>query len=64
LLAVSAEKPSVRWCTFLQSTVAGGTALVERRFRDGIRAGDTPRDFPVAVRAEEAAELVLQPRRV
>src|SRR5277367_6244978 len=75
---------------FLQSTVAGGAALVERRFRDGIRAGDIPPDFPVATRAiqvtdlargltmrarigmprktllkeaEEAAELVLLPRR-
>ena len=76
---------------FLQSTVAGGTALVERRFRDGISAGDIPPDFPAAVRAiqvtdlargltmrartgtprktllkdaEEAVELVLQPRRI
>jgi AcrR family transcriptional regulator len=76
---------------FLQSAVAGGVALVERRLRDGITAGDIPHDFPVAVRAiqvtdfargltmraqigtprrtllkdaEEAAELVLQPRRV
>ena len=76
---------------FLQSTVAGGAALVERRFRDGIRAGDIPPDFPAAVRAiqvtdfargmtmrarigtprktllkeaEEAADLVLLPRRV
>ncbi len=76
---------------FLQSTVAGGVALVERRFRDGIRAGDIPPDFPVAERAiqvtdiargltmrarmgaprktllkeaEEAADLVLLPRRV
>ena len=75
---------------FLQSTVAGGAALVERRFRDGICAGDIPPDFPVAVRAiqvtdfargltmrarigtprktllkdaEEAADLVLLPRR-
>src|SRR5271163_289682 len=75
---------------FLQSTVAGGAALVERRFRDGITAGDIPPDFPVAVRAiqvadfargltmraligaprktllkdaEEAADLVLLPRR-
>ena len=74
---------------FLQSTVAGGAALVERRFRDGICAGDIPPDFPVVVRAiqvtdlargltmraqigtprktllkeaEEAAELLLQPR--
>jgi len=76
---------------FLQSTVAGAAALVERRFRDGISAGDIPPDFPVAVRAiqvtdfargltmrarlgtprktllkdaEEAADLVLLPRRV
>ena len=75
---------------FLQSAVAGGAALVERRFRDGISAGEIPPDFPVAVRAiqvtdfargltmraqigtprktllkdaEEAADLVLQPRR-
>ena len=75
---------------FLQSTVAGGAALVERRFRDGISAGDIPPDFPVAARAiqvtdiargltmrarlgtsrktlltdaEEAADLVLLPRR-
>jgi AcrR family transcriptional regulator len=75
---------------FLQSAVAGGAALVERRFRDGICAGDIPPDFPVAVRAiqvadfargltmrarigtprktllkdaEEAADLVLLPRR-
>ncbi len=76
---------------FLQSAVAGGVALVERSFRDGISAGEIPSDFPAAVRAiqvtdlargltmraqlgmprktllkeaEEAADLVLQPRRV
>ena len=76
---------------FLQSTVVSGAALVERRFRDGISAGDIPTDFPVAARAiqvtdiargltmrarlgtsrkallkdaEEAADLVLLPRRV
>jgi AcrR family transcriptional regulator len=75
---------------FLRRSVAGAAALVERRFRDGVRAGDIPPDFPVAVRAiqvtdfargltmrarigtprktllreaEEAADLVLQPRR-
>ena len=37
---------------FLQSAVAGGAALVERRFRDGISVGDIPPDFPVAVRAD------------
>ena len=76
---------------FLQSAVAGGMALVERRFRDGISAGEIPTDFPVTARAtlvtdlargltmraqlgtprktllkdaEEAADLVLLPRRV
>ena len=75
---------------FLQNATAGGTALVERRFRDAISAGEIPSDFPVATRAiqvtdlargltmraqigaprktllkeaEEAAELVLLPRR-
>src|SRR5271154_6260258 len=36
---------------FLQSAVAGGAALVERRLRDGISAGEIPPDFPVAARA-------------
>jgi AcrR family transcriptional regulator len=76
---------------FLQSAIAGGAALVERRFRDGISAGEIPSNFPVAARAiqltdlargltmraqlgtlrktllkdaEEAADLVLLPRRV
>ena len=76
---------------FLQSAAVGGAALVERRFREGIGAGDIPPNFPVAVRAiqvtdfargltmrarigtprktllkdaEEAADLVLLPRRV
>lgn len=76
---------------FLRNAVAGGAALVERRFRDGISSGDIPPDFPVAARAtqvtdlgrgltmraqmgtprktllndaEEAAALVLLPRRV
>ena len=75
---------------FLQNAIAGGVALVERRFRDAISAGEIPPDFPVAARAiqvtdlargltmraqlgmprktllkdaEEAADLVLQPRR-
>jgi hypothetical protein len=75
---------------FLQSAVAGGTALVERRFRDGISAGEIASDFPVVARAtqvtdfargltmraqigmprktllkdaDEAADLVLLPRR-
>src|SRR5277367_6739491 len=75
---------------FLKDAAAAGTALVERRFCDGISAGEVPSDFPVAVRAsqvldlsrgltmraqmgtprkellrdaEEAADLVLLPRR-
>ena len=74
---------------FLQNAAAGGVALVEGRFRDGIAAGEIPSQCPVAVRArqvvdfaraltmraligtprktllndaEEAADLVLQPR--
>ncbi|MGA7445691.1 MAG: TetR/AcrR family transcriptional regulator, partial [Terriglobales bacterium] len=42
---------------FLQSTVAGGVALVERRFRDGITAGEIPSDFPVAVRAIQVTDF-------
>ena len=75
---------------FLQKAGAAATALVERRLRDGIKAGEIPSDFPVAARAsqvmdftrglamrarigtprktllkdaEEAADLVLLPRR-
>ena len=42
---------------FLQSAVAGGVALVERRFRDGITAGEIPSDFPVAVRAIQVTDF-------
>ncbi len=75
---------------FLKDAIAGGLALVERRFCDGISTGEIPSDFPVAARAsqvldlsrgltmraqlgvprktllndaEEAADLVLLPRR-
>jgi AcrR family transcriptional regulator len=75
---------------FLKDAAAGAIALLERRFRDAISAGEIPSDFPVAVRAsqvldlgrgltmraqmgtprrtllkdaEEAADLVLLPRR-
>ncbi len=43
---------------FLQSTVAGSAAVVERRFRDGICVGDIPPDFPVAVRAIQVTDIV------
>ena len=41
----------------LQRAVAGGAALVERRFRDAIRTGDIPPDFPVAVRAIQVTDF-------
>src|ERR1700756_4712926 len=42
---------------FLQIAVAGGAALVERRFRDGISAGEIPSDFPLAERATQVTDL-------
>ena len=42
---------------FLQNAAAGGVAMVERRFRDGISAGEIPSDFPVAVRASQVTDL-------
>ncbi len=42
---------------FLQNAAAGGVALVERRFRDGISAGEIPPDFPVAARARQVTDL-------
>jgi hypothetical protein len=42
---------------FLQSAVAGGVALVERRFRDAICAGDIPPEFPVAERAIQVTDF-------
>ncbi|HTW34385.1 MAG TPA: TetR/AcrR family transcriptional regulator [Rhizomicrobium sp.] len=42
---------------FLQSAVAGGVALVERRFREGITAGEIPPDFPVTARAIQVTDF-------
>ena len=42
---------------FLQNAAAGGVALVERRFRDGISAGEIPSDFPVAARASQVIDF-------
>ena len=68
----STEKGSARGCLlicvaplvddvevrqFLQSAAAGGAALVESRFRDGITAGEIPSDFPVAVRAIQVTDF-------
>ena len=43
---------------FVQDAAAGAVALVERRFRDGISAGEIPLDFPVAARASQVIDLV------
>jgi AcrR family transcriptional regulator len=43
---------------FLQNAAAGAVAMVERRFRDGISAGEIPSDFPVAARASQVIDLV------
>src|SRR5208282_2853807 len=37
--------------------MVGGAALVERRFCDGISAGEIPTDFPVAARASQVLDL-------
>jgi AcrR family transcriptional regulator len=42
---------------FLQNVATGIVALVERRFRDGISAGEIPSDFPVAARASQVIDL-------
>ena len=42
---------------FLQRTVAGGAALVERRFRDAVSSGEIPSDFPVVVRASQVIDF-------
>ncbi len=42
---------------FLQDAVAAAVALVERRFYDGISAGELPSDFPVAARASQVLDL-------
>jgi AcrR family transcriptional regulator len=42
---------------FLKDATAAGVALLERRFFDGIIAGEIPSDFPVAVRASQTVDL-------
>ena len=49
------DDPEVR--QFLQNAAAGAVALVERRFRDGISAGEIPSDFPVSVRAMQVTDF-------
>ncbi|GGR35477.1 TetR/AcrR family transcriptional regulator [Deinococcus ruber] len=42
---------------FLQYAVAGGVALVERRFSDAISAGELPSGFPATSRATQVVDL-------
>ena len=42
---------------FLQKSSAGAVRMVERRFRDGISAGEVPPDFPVAARASQVIDI-------
>ena len=42
---------------FIRDAAAGAVALVERRFEDGISAGEIPSDFPVAERANQVLDL-------
>ena len=42
---------------FLQNTATGGAALLERRFREAISAGELRSDFPVAARATQVTDL-------
>lgn len=42
---------------FLQNAATGGAALLERRFRDGISAGEIPPDFPIAARATQVTDV-------
>ncbi len=42
---------------FLKNAAAGAVAMVERRFQDGISAGEIPPDFPVAARASLVIDL-------
>jgi hypothetical protein len=42
---------------FLKDATTAGAALVERRFRDAISAGELPSDFPVAARASQVTDL-------
>jgi len=42
---------------FIQDAAAAAVALVERRFRDGISAGEIPSDFPVGARAVQVMDF-------
>jgi AcrR family transcriptional regulator len=50
------DDPEVR--QLLQEAEAGAVAMVERRFREAIGAGEIQSDFPVAARATQVIDLV------
>jgi len=47
----------------MQNAAAGNVALQERRFRQGIRAGEIPPDFPVAERASQVTDQRVSARK-
>jgi AcrR family transcriptional regulator len=49
------DDPEVR--QFVQDVAAAGAAQVERRFRDGVSAGEVPSDFPASSRASQVMDL-------
>ncbi len=42
---------------FVQDVAASGAAQLERRFRDGVSAGELPSDFPASARAMQVMDL-------
>jgi AcrR family transcriptional regulator len=42
---------------FVQDVAAATAAQVERRFRDGVSAGEVPSDFPASARASQVMDL-------
>ena len=57
LVCVAALVDDAEVRQFLKDAATGGVALVERRFRDGVTAGELPSDFPVAVRAIQVTDF-------
>ncbi len=57
LLCVAPLVDDIEVRQFLKDAAAGGVALVERRYCDGIGAGEIPSDFPVAARARQVTDL-------
>jgi AcrR family transcriptional regulator len=54
-IAPLVDDPEVR--ALVQDAAAGAVALLERRFRDAVAAGELPIDFPVTARANQLLDL-------